>query len=69
MVPTSLDHSHHVHSYIHSTIHHHVEASMTSPVEVSFASNANIVIFLMIAKIVEAMHNTSRTAPDVPNVE
>jgi len=42
---------------------------MTSPVEVSFASNANIVIFLMIAKIVEAMHNTSRTAPDAPNVE
>ena len=69
MVPTSLDHSHHVHSHIHSTIHHHVEAPMTSLVEVYFASNANIVIFQMTAKVVEVMHNTSGTAPDFPNVE
>ena len=42
---------------------------MTYPVEVYFASNANVVIFLMTAKVVEVMRNTSGTAPDFPNVE
>jgi len=39
---------------------------MTYPVEVYFASNANVVIYL---KVVEVMRNTSGTAPDFPNVE
>jgi len=42
---------------------------MTYPVEVYFASNANVVIFLMTAMVVEVMRNTSGTAPDFPNVE
>jgi hypothetical protein len=42
---------------------------MTYPVEVYFASNATVVIFLMTAKVVEVMCNTSGTAPDFPNVE
>jgi len=39
---------------------------MTYPVEVYFASNANVVIYL---KVVEVMRNTSGTAPDFPNVD
>ena len=49
-----------------SCLHPHL---MTYPVEVYFASNANVVIFLMTAKVVEVMRNTSGTAPDFPNVE
>ncbi len=49
-----------------SCLHPHL---MTYPVEVYFASNANIVIFLMTAKLGEVMRNTSGTAPDFPNVE
>jgi hypothetical protein len=40
-----------------------------TPSRVYFASNANIVIFLMTAKVIEVMHNTSGTALDFPNVE
>jgi hypothetical protein len=39
------------------------------PSRVYFASNASIVIFLMTAKVIEVMHNTSGTALDFPNVE
>ncbi len=46
-----------------SCLHPH---SMTYPVEVYFASNANVVIYL---KVVEVMRNTSGTAPDFPNVD
>ena len=49
-----------------SCLHPHL---MIYPVEVYFASNANVVIFLMTAKVVEVMRNTSGTAPDFPNVE
>jgi len=42
---------------------------MTYPVAVYFASNANVLIYLMTAKVAEVMRNTSRTAPDFPNVE
>ena len=40
---------------------------MTSPAEVYFATNANVVIFPMTAKVVEVMRNTSGTAPGLPN--
>jgi hypothetical protein len=43
---------------------------MTSTVlVVYFATNANVVIFPMTAKVVEVMRNTSAAAPDFPNVE
>jgi len=42
---------------------------MTSPAEVYFATNANIVIFPMTAKVIEVTRNTSGTAPDFPNVD
>ena len=42
---------------------------MTSPAEVYFATNANVVIFPMTAKVVEVMRNTSGTAPGFPNME
>ena len=40
---------------------------MTSPAEVYFATNANVVIFPMTAKVVEVMRNTSAAAPGFPN--
>jgi len=43
---------------------------MTSPVlVVYFATNVNVVIFPMTAKVIEVMHNTSADAPDFPAVE
>ena len=42
---------------------------MTSPAEVYFATNANVEIFPMTAKVIEVMRNTGRTAPGFPNTE